>query len=79
MDNRITDNLVDLPTVLKDRDRLEAENAELKAAIMEMSIDMHHPSMRPCGTCRKITELVGEPFGCYAWQARKGKESEGGA
>ena len=37
MDNRITDNLVDLPTVLKDRDRLVAKNAELKENIVKMS------------------------------------------
>lgn len=42
----------------------------LRAALERVSRDMHNTSMRPCGTCREVTEALGEPFGCLAYQAR---------
>ncbi len=29
--------------------------------------DSHRWSERPCGTCRAIGSLIGEPFGCYRY------------
>ena len=47
-----------------------AENERLRTALESVSRDMHNTSMRPCGTCRKVTEVTGAPFGCMAYQAR---------
>ena len=33
-------------------------------AIADLNLDMHQVSKRPCGTCAKMTEAVGRPFGC---------------
>ncbi len=33
-------------------------------AIADLNLDMHQVSNRPCGTCAKMTGLVGRPFGC---------------
>ncbi len=33
-------------------------------AVANLNLDMHQVSNRPCGTCAKMTEAVGRPFGC---------------
>jgi hypothetical protein len=33
--------------------------------------DPHYWSERPCGTCRTITSLAGEPFGCELYAIQK--------
>lgn len=45
------------------------ESSRLKAALRLVGRDMHNTSNRPCATCRKVSEVLGEPFGCYAYQA----------
>ena len=33
--------------------------------------DSHYWSARPCPTCRTITQLIGEPFGCIRFAINK--------
>ena len=40
-------------------------------AFNAISADMHAASTRPCPTCRLVTNVIGLPFGCYEFQARK--------
>ncbi len=51
-------------------------SADLLSALRALSSDMHQRSDRPCPTCRPITLLLGEPFGCYAYQAKRGLRSD---
>lgn len=61
------------------------EVRRLRTALRAISADMHNTSMRPCPTCEPITKVLGEPFGCYAYQAKykagqagqKGEVSDG--
>jgi hypothetical protein len=46
------------------------------AALRALSSDMHDHSMRPCETCRRISTIMREPFGCYAYQARRGQPTD---
>ena len=41
-----------------------AKIAQYKAAIDDLSHDMHTTSSRPCPTCCKMTVVLGVPFGC---------------
>ncbi len=36
-----------------------------------IALDGHQWSDRPCQTCRAVTGLIGRPFGCYWYQAKK--------
>lgn len=37
----------------------------LMRSVMQLfQLDPHRWSTRPCATCKAITEVVGEPFGC---------------
>lgn len=47
----------------------QAKRLTLLEALHRLSIDMHEYSMRPCETCRGITEIIHQPFGCYHYQA----------
>ena len=38
-----------------------------------IGIDGHTWSSRPCQTCLAITGLIGRPYGCYWYQAKKAK------
>jgi hypothetical protein len=51
-------------------------DTELLTALTQLSLDMHTVSNRPCDTCKKITEAVGFPFGCYEYQAKVKKPAE---
>lgn len=42
--------------------RITDEQAELALSLIRY--DVHPSSPRPCGTCRKITAILGEPFWC---------------
>ena len=53
--------------VLKDAGR----SALLEAALDVVSKDMHSVSSRPCETCRFVSNALGQPFGCYAFQDKK--------
>lgn len=50
-----------------------AANVLLKPILSLLQEDPHIWSTRPCATCRTISGIVGEPFGCslYAIQRRK--------
>jgi len=51
---------------------LEAKiNKPFMEAFIAISEDMHPAGSRPCSTCRLVTNVIGQPFGCYAYQARK--------
>ncbi|MGD2065597.1 MAG: hypothetical protein PVI43_00320 [Candidatus Bathyarchaeota archaeon] len=50
-----------------------AGSASLIEAIKVLSVDMHTVSTRPCSTCKAMSEALGEPFGCYAYQAKRGR------
>lgn len=39
-------------------------------ALRKLSMDMHNSSTRHCGTCKRITDLIGEPFGCDYFRAQ---------
>lgn len=43
-----------------------------------MQVDPHSWSTRPCDTCRTVSALAGEPFGCvkYSLDKRKRKQQE---
>lgn len=58
------------------RDRFVSWYGDLKAAVKDASVDMHHPSMRECPTCRPISVALREPWGCYAYQAKRGKAQD---
>lgn len=38
--------------------------------------DPHTWSTRPCQTCRAISGIIGEPFGCYLYAEQRRKEKE---
>ena len=40
--------------------------------------DTHYWGARPCPTCRTITSLIGEPFGCIRFAINKGHQQEQG-
>jgi hypothetical protein len=45
-----------------------------KAAARVLNTDPHQWSSRPCETCRVVTGVLGEPFGCDAYrEANRGK------
>lgn len=44
---------------------LQAENERLRDALRDLNADWHNRSDRPCPTCQPISDLLGEPFGCY--------------
>jgi hypothetical protein len=65
--------------ILERLDGLEAtmvdliRGAVLYEAVKLVSKDMHQVSNRPCPTCQAVTNALGEPFGCYAYQAKRVK------
>jgi len=46
------------------------ERTLLNQALDLMSQDMHTVSSRPCETCKFISKVWGQPFGCYKFQKR---------
>lgn len=55
---------------------LEARVAALEAVVPKMIprvaldlfvADQHRFGSRPCGTCRQISNIIGEPWGCSAY------------
>lgn len=47
-----------------------AKLSQYRELMETLSVDMHHPSKRPCDTCREATKLFEKPYGCYAYQAK---------
>ncbi len=45
----------------------------MDAVVETIGIDGHQWSDRPCQTCRAVSGLIGRPFGCYWYQAKKKK------
>jgi hypothetical protein len=79
---RLTDDVIESlggPRVATAREQGDVQgvrSGSWLAALRELSTDMHRPSDRPCPTCRPISVLMGEPFGCYAYHARRGIHSD---
>lgn len=48
-----------------------AANVMLKTVLKLIQDDPHQWSKRPCSTCRAISSIIGEPFGCIL-KAKKG-------
>ena len=46
------------------------ERTLLNQTLEMMSNDMHTVSSRPCPTCKFISKVLGQPFGCYKFQKR---------
>lgn len=40
--------------------------------------DNHYWSERPCGTCKTISALIGEPFGCYRYAEDRRRQQRTG-
>lgn len=57
-------------------DNQETKLVALRQAVLALSIDMHEVSGRPCETCRALSKVLGEPFGCYAYQKSRGAECQ---
>ena len=55
-----------LRRLLFQRDILIANNNELRLSISVLSVDMHLKSKRPCHTCARISDALGNSFGCAA-------------
>ena len=51
--------------------RIESRPALLVEALRTISRDGHVFGARPCSTCATVTAVMGEPFGCDAYRARK--------
>ena len=47
-----------------------------KATLGLFVVDQHRWSDRPCQTCKQITTLLGEPWGCYKYQLRKSTDED---
>lgn len=45
-----------------------------KAALGLFVVDPHAWSDRPCSTCKQISDLLGEPWGCYEYQIHLKRE-----
>lgn len=43
--------------------------SEVSAMFDLITEDMHTYSMRPCPTCKEISNFLDRPFGCYFHQA----------
>ena len=43
----------------------------MDSVIAVIGIDGHQWSDRPCQTCLAVTGLIGRPYGCYWYQAKK--------
>jgi hypothetical protein len=52
----------------------QMQDAALRDALALVSSDMHEAGLRPCGTCRSVSEAIGQPFGCVAYQAQRKRE-----
>jgi len=46
------------------------ERTLLNQTLEMMSNDMHTVSSRPCQTCKFISNVLGQPYGCYKFQKR---------
>ncbi|KKK93486.1 hypothetical protein LCGC14_2692380 [marine sediment metagenome] len=65
----------------KEYEKAEAEKVEkaaraavgiiMDAVVETIGVDGHTWSDRPCQTCLAITGLIGRPYGCYWYQAKK--------
>ena len=41
------------------------------SVVETIGVDGHQWSDRPCQTCKAVSGLIGRPFGCYWYQAKK--------
>lgn len=55
--------------------RIRALEQVLPAAVLDLLYaDPHQWSERGCATCRAITQLVGQPFGCDRFRIERAKQ-----
>ena len=63
----------ELLTANHDR-RIEALENLIPAAALDLIYkDPHQWSDRPCGTCRTVSALIGQPFGCDRRRVERNK------
>jgi len=48
----------------------------MSAALQTIQADPHQWSDRPCQTCRAISSLAGQEFGCYLYQKQRKRRAE---
>lgn len=53
------------------RDVMIVEAESFLSAVRDLSTDMHQRSDRPCPTCERMTQVIGQPFGCVAFRQIK--------
>ncbi len=57
--------------------RLQALETLLPAAVLDLiQRDPHQWSKRGCATCRSVSTLLGQPFGCDKYRAGKHTDKE---
>ena len=56
--------------LLADRElTIKAASSVIAKAALELFVsDQHRWSTRPCATCRSISNMIGEPFGCIKFK-----------
>lgn len=57
-------------------DRLEEKPSALIESLRMLSKDMHAAGTRPCATCRIISNIIDEPFGCEYYNRRHKQAQE---
>ena len=57
-----------------------AINVLIEPILKLLQDDPHQWTSRPCTTCKTITSMIGESFGCIKWHEDriKSKKEEGG-
>lgn len=68
--------LVALQRIEAKLDRLEEKPSALIESLRMLSKDMHAAGTRPCATCRMISHVVGESFGCEYYNRRHKQAQE---
>jgi hypothetical protein len=54
---------------------VRAERAPLDRALIDLEIDAHYWSDRPCATCQAMTDALGRAFGCNRFAAIRAARS----
>lgn len=60
---------------MTDSASVPAFGTALDNALIELEIDNHYWSSRPCGTCALLTRVLGRPFGCNRYAAIRDVQS----
>ena len=51
-----------------------AINVVMASVLNVLQNDPHQWSTRPCATCRTITDVTGQKFGCYLYAERRANQ-----